>query len=191
MGVIALAVLIIGGAIAFCAGGVLIGRQLVRNHVAAYHNEVMISLFAAAGVVYAVLLGFLVVVVWQAYDSAHRNLADEAATLVPLYRLTYGMEAGEGAEMRGLIRRYAEAVIHDEWPTLGTTNAGSSKARKAIGDIDRVFAKIDPKTKHADRQVDTEFLGQNPRSLPIATSDCSKQATPCRGSFGLAPSAAA
>lgn len=158
MGAAELAIVIVGGSIAFCIVGVLIGRALIRQHVAAYHNEVMISLFAAAGVVYAVLLGFLVVVVWQAYDGAHRNLADEAATLVPLYRLTYGMEAKEGAEMRGLIRRYAEAVIHDEWPTLGRTNSGSNIARKAIGDIDRVFARIDPKVKQADLQIDTEFL---------------------------------
>jgi lysylphosphatidylglycerol synthetase-like protein (DUF2156 family) len=157
-GALVLAFLFIGGAVAFCALGVLAGRRLIRTNVAAYHNEVVISLFAAAGVVFAVLLGFLVVVVWQAYDGAHRNLADEAATLVPLYRLTYGMEAQEGAEMRVLIRRYANAVIHDEWPTLGTAEAGSYAARKAIGDLDRVFARIDRKVKDADQQVDTEFL---------------------------------
>ena len=158
MGTGGLAIVIVGGTVAFCVIGVLLGRTLIRNHVAAFHNEVMISLFAAAGVVYAVLLGFLVVVVWQAYDSAHRNLADEAATLVPLYRLTYGMEAKEGAEMRDLIRRYADAVINDEWPTLGTSRAGSYTARKAIGDIDRVFARMDPLTKQADLQIDQEFL---------------------------------
>lgn len=158
MSVAELAFLIVGGTIAFSIVGVLIGRTLIRKNVAAYHNEVMISLFAAAGVVYAVLLGFLVVVVWQAYDGAHRNLADEAATLVPLYRLTYGMEAKEGNEMRALIRRYAAAVVEDEWPTLGTSRSGSNIARRAIGGIDRVFAKIDPQTKQADRQIDTEFL---------------------------------
>jgi Protein of unknown function (DUF4239) len=158
MGAVALAILFIGGSVAFCALGVLAGRRLVHKNVAAYHNEVVISLFGAAGVVFAVLLGFLVVVVWQAYDGAHRNLADEAATLVPLYRLTYGMEAKEGGEMRRLIRQYANAVIHDEWPTLGSTHAGSYAARKAIGDIDRVFARIDAKVKDADQQIDTEFL---------------------------------
>src|ERR1700741_3657649 len=120
MDAILLAMLIIGGATAFGGVGVLVGRRLIRNHVAAFHNEVVISLFAAAGVVYAVLLGFLVVVVWEAYDDAHRNVAEEASTLVPLYRLTYGMKADEGAEMRTLIRRYAQSVITDEWPTLGT-----------------------------------------------------------------------
>jgi hypothetical protein len=153
-----LGLLMIGGAMAFAAAGVIVGRRIIKRQVAAFHNEVVISLFAATGVVYAVLLGFLVVVVWESYDNAHRNLADEAATLVPLYRLTYGMEAKEGGEMRALVRKYADAVINDEWPTLGTSHAGSLKARRAIGDIDRVFARIDAATKAADQQVDTEFL---------------------------------
>src|SRR3954454_8608794 len=118
MGAAGLALVIVGGSIAFCVVGVLIGRALIRKNVAAFHNEVVISLFTAAGVVYAVLLGFLVVVVWEAYDGAHRNLADEAATLVPLYRLTYGMQAAEGEQLRTLIRDYARAVVEDEWPTL-------------------------------------------------------------------------
>lgn len=153
-----LGLLMVGGSMAFAALGVVVGRRILKGQVAAFHNEVVISLFAATGVVYAVLLGFLVVVVWESYDSAQRNLADEAATLVPLYRLTYGMEAKEGGEMRALVRKYAEAVVNDEWPTLGTSHAGSLNARRAIGDIDRVFARIDAATKEADRQVDTEFL---------------------------------
>ena len=155
---VVLAILVVGASVAFAVCGTLIGRRLVRNNMAAFHNEIVISLFAAAGVVYAVLLGFLVVVVWEAYDGAHHNLADEAATLVPLYRLTYGMEAAEGKEFRGLIRTYADAVIHDEWPTLGSSVAGSQKARRAIGDIDRVFARIDAQTKQHDALIDAEFL---------------------------------
>jgi len=158
MNAVLLGVIIVGGWTAFSAAGVLIGHRLIHKNVAAFHNEVMISLFTAAGVVYAVLLGFLVVVVWEAYDGAHRNLADEAATLVPLYRLTYGMQATEGAQFRALVRNYARAVVEDEWPTLGVSPNGSDKARHAIGSIDRVFARIDPRIKLADQQVDTEFL---------------------------------
>src|SRR3954466_7175927 len=123
MNAIGLAALIVICCVAFATGGVLLGRRLLHRHVAAFHNEVVISLFATASVVYAVLLGFLVVVVWEAYDNAHRNVAEEAATLIPLYRLTYGMEPGHGAETRMLIRQYADAVIKDEWPTMGTNVA--------------------------------------------------------------------
>ncbi len=64
----------------------------------------MVSLFAAASVIYAMLLGFLAIVVWEAYDNVHRNIADEAATLVSSYRPTYGMEAKKGADMSALVR---------------------------------------------------------------------------------------
>src|SRR5678815_2214252 len=104
MSVVFLVLLVSGLWAAFGAAGVLIGHRLIRGRMAASHNEVAVALFASAKVVYAVLLGFLVVVVWEAYDSAHRNVAEEAAMLVPLYRLTNGMDAKHGAEARTLIR---------------------------------------------------------------------------------------
>ena len=158
MTALGLAMLIVGASIAFAIAGVLLGRRAVGRHVSASHNEVMIAMFASAKVVYAVLLGFLVVVVWKSYDTAHRNMAQEAATLVPLYRLTYGMEAKHGAELRTLIRGYANAVVNDEWPSLGSTRVGSQTTRHFIGEMDRQFARLDPATKNADAQVDTEFL---------------------------------
>lgn len=158
MGAVGLAVLIIGLAVAFASGGVVLGRRLIRKDVAAYHNEVMISLFAAASVVYAVLLGFLVVVVWESYDDAHRNVAEEAASLVPLYRLTYGMQSWHGAESRKQIRAYTQAVIQDEWPMMGEAVAGSKKARRAIGALDRQFRSLTPAQKAADAEVDAQFL---------------------------------
>lgn len=153
-----LAALVIGASVVFCAGGVVLGRWAIRKHVAAFHNEVLISLFAAAGIVYAILLGFLVVVVWESYDDSHRNVAQEASTLVSLYRLTYGMDAAQGAEMRGFIREYTNAVIEDEWPRLSTSGGASPRAQKAIGSIDRQFAKMDAATKANDAQVDGEIL---------------------------------
>src|SRR3954468_21460044 len=118
MSAVGLALLIVIGSIGFAAGGVLLGRRLLHRHVAAFHNEVVISLFSTAGVVYAVLLGFLVVVVWEGYDNAHRNSAEEAATAITLYRLTYGMEPAHGADARKFIRAYIGAVISDEWPMM-------------------------------------------------------------------------
>jgi Protein of unknown function (DUF4239) len=166
MGAAGLAILIVIVAISFASGGVLLGRRVLHRHVAAFHNEVVISLFATASVVYAVLLGFLVVVVWEGYDSAHRNVAEEAASLVPLYRLTYGMQGPHGAESRSLIREYAGAVIKEEWPTMGTTNAGSMRARHDIGELDRQFSRLTPAQKAADAQVDAEFL--RTKSLIVA-----------------------
>ncbi|MFL5238604.1 MAG: hypothetical protein ACJ8EL_13555 [Rhizomicrobium sp.] len=166
MGAAGLAILMVVFAIAFATIGVLAGRRLLRKQVAAFHNEVVISLFATAGVVYAVLLGFLVVVVWEAYDTAHRNTGEEAATLITLYRLTYGMQHAHGAEARKFIRAYTDAVITDEWPTMSKAKAGSSKARLAIGELDLQFSQLSDAQKDSDAQVDAEFL--NTKSVIIA-----------------------
>lgn len=158
MGAAGLAVLIVVVSVVFATTGVFAGRRLLRNHIGRSHNEVLISLFAAAGVIYAVLLGFLVVVVWEAYDAAHRNSAEEAATLIPLYRMTYGMEAKHGAEARQTIRAYTYAVITDEWPNMGKSEGGSTRARRAIGNLDRQFSRLSASRKEADAQMDAEFL---------------------------------
>ena len=153
-----LAVLMIGGFVLFSIAALAITRRLIHNRTATSHNEVMIALFAGASVTYAVLLGFMVVVVWQAYDNAHRTLAHEAAGLVTLYRLTYGMEAKEGAKIRGLVRGYTGAVISDEWRTLTHDSLGSDKTRRNLGDIDRLFATMPARAKVEDTDVDAEIL---------------------------------
>ncbi len=158
MEAILLFLLIVGGAVAFALGALTAVRPFVRSRTGAFHNEVVIALYAGASVMYAVLLGFLVVVIWQAYDTAHRNVGDESANLVALYRLTYGLEAKEGGQMRGLVRGYTKAVIVDEWPMFGTSTEGSNKTRKILGDIDRLFAIMDPKIKAEDAEVDAEIL---------------------------------
>lgn len=153
-----LAFLIIGAAVGFSALGVLIGRRLIRGRVDEFHNEVMISIFASAKVVYAVLLGFLVIVVWENYDNARDNVSLEAASLVPLYRLTYGMQPAHGAETRKHIRDYIDAVIADEWAIMRRQAGASLPARRAIGAMDRQFANLDPATKILDAEVNAEFL---------------------------------
>jgi hypothetical protein len=142
-----LAVLFVGGAVLYAVVGVLLIRRYVHRHVAEGHNDVLVPLFLTAGVIYAVLLGFMVVAVWESYDAAHANAAEEAALLVPLYRQTGDMAPEKGEEMRKLIREYSEAVVGDEWASLQATGRASQKARKAVGDIVRFFGTLTPATK--------------------------------------------
>ena len=152
-----LAILFVGGAILYATGGVLAGRRLIHPHVAEGHNDVLVPLFLTAGVIYAVLLGFMVVAVWESYDEAHATAAEEAATLVPLYRQTNDMAPAPGAKMRELIRAYAEAVATDEWHSLETTGHASEKARRITGDIMREYGTLSPATKIREI-IDAQFL---------------------------------
>src|SRR5580704_14668243 len=103
------------GTIAFTILGVLIVRRILHRHVAEGHNDVIVPMFLTAGTIYAVFLAFLVVAVWETYDAAHDNIADEASALATLYRASAGMEKESGAQLRVLVREYTEAVISDEW----------------------------------------------------------------------------
>ncbi len=88
---------------------------------------------------FAVLLGFMVVAVWESYDLAKTTAGNEAAALVPLYRSTVALPKEAGDRMREIAREYVHQVIEDEWPSQAITGKGSVKARKAVGDMFRAF----------------------------------------------------
>ncbi len=158
MTAILLGILIIGGMGLFAGGGVVLARKFVQHDVREGHNDVLVPLFLTAGVIYAVLIGFMVVAVWETYDAAHATVSEEATTLVPAYRLTNGMSQKHGDEARAQIRDYAHRVIEEEWKTLSTEHPGSSHARKDIGDLFRGYANLDPAVLAAHSQINAEFL---------------------------------
>ncbi|HEY5338960.1 MAG TPA: hypothetical protein VIJ85_12200 [Rhizomicrobium sp.] len=158
MQIFLLALAIIGGAAVFGAVGVIVVRKLIHHQVAEGHNDVLVPMFLNAGVLYAVLLGFLVIAVWENYGAAKENAAIEATSMVPLYRLADGMSPQHSANVKRQVRAYFEYVIHDEWPSLATSSKGSSLARKQTGDMFRDFAHIDPAVLAAHGQINQTFL---------------------------------
>jgi hypothetical protein len=145
MNVSLLAFLFIGGALLYAVVGVIVGRKLIHHHVAEGHNDVLVPVFLTAGVIYAVLLGFMVVGEWETYDAAKTNTAEEAALLVPLYRQSKVMAPEKGEEMRKAIREYTEDVIHG-WDGF----VGGTRNRKAGHDVQEmftIFGTLTPATK--------------------------------------------
>ena len=140
-----LAVLAVGGSVLFAVVGVLVGRRFVHHHVAEGHNDVLVPLFLTAGVIYAVLLGFMVVGEWESYDSAKANTSEEAALLVPLYRQSEVMAQEKGDEMRKVIRDYAEHVVKG-WDGF-VTGERNREAGHDVQEMFRVFSTLTPATK--------------------------------------------
>jgi multisubunit Na+/H+ antiporter MnhC subunit len=135
----------VGGGVLFAVIGVLGGRRLVRHQLAEGHNDVLVPVFLTAGVIYAVLLGFMVVAVWESYDAARANVAEEASLLVPLYRQSMVISSESGDEMRKAIREYAEDVAKG-WEGF----ANGKRNTKAGADVQRlftVFGTLTPPTK--------------------------------------------
>ena len=116
----------------------MFGPAVVRRTVGlerlAANNEVAGFKFAVLGVVYAVLLGFAVIVVWEKFHDAESAVAQEAGTTTTLFRLSQGMTAQAGAAFRDRLDAYIYVAIQDDWPAMANGEM-SPAATQAINDL--------------------------------------------------------
>jgi hypothetical protein len=74
--------------------------------------------FATAGVLYAVLVAFAIIVVWQRLSDADANVAREAGAAATMYRLAKGIGGETETSVSSAVTRYLNATIVDEWPAM-------------------------------------------------------------------------
>jgi hypothetical protein len=65
MNYLLLGVIMIGGPAVYAMTGVFVSRKLLHGRVQEGHNDVCVPVFLNAGVFFAVLLGFMVIAVWE------------------------------------------------------------------------------------------------------------------------------
>jgi len=81
-------------------------------------NDVAGFIFAAVGAFYAVLVAFVVIVVWENTSTAKATTFDEADSLAGVYWMSRQMPLPEGAKLEGLTLSYAHAVVDTEWQEM-------------------------------------------------------------------------
>jgi hypothetical protein len=115
----------------------MLGPTLVRRRytysVLIKNNEVAGFKFATIGVIYAVLLGFAIVSVWEKFSEAELLVLREAGASATLYRLSSG-EAPEAVATRSALRAYLAAVVEDEWLNMAAQrdSRASGNSLKAL-----------------------------------------------------------
>ena len=80
------------------------------------HNDLAGFILAVIGVIYAVLLAFVTIGVWERFEAAESRSYEEAAALTSIYRDASSFE--QSRELRAAVRRYVEELISDEWPRM-------------------------------------------------------------------------
>ncbi len=93
-------------------------QRRFRSEMLQRHNDVAGPLFSAVGVLYAVVLGFVVVVVWQKYDGTVSNVENEVNATGDLYHVVDGFPAGPRSRIRSGLMDYVVIVLRDEWPDM-------------------------------------------------------------------------
>ena len=131
-----LGILFIGGGTALYVAALILLRDRIAKSVREMHNDVAGYVFAVVGVLYALLLGFVILTTWEAYGSAESGIHHEAASLSALYQTSIGLPSGVRPLAQTELRRYTTLIITDEWPAMANGH-GSPKVEASL---DRLYA---------------------------------------------------
>jgi hypothetical protein len=137
------ALVLVGVTTLFAMLGPFIVRKRVNVDQLRTNNEVAGFKFATVGVIYAVLLGFAVIVVWQKFSEAESDVALEAGAAATIYRLASGIEGEPGAALRNGITAYLEVAISDDWPAM-RRGSGSLVVTHALNDVYSALLRYQP-----------------------------------------------
>jgi hypothetical protein len=93
-------------------------RLRVSPQKLAPSDEVAGFLVAIVGVLYAVVLGFMVITVWSGFDQAQRNADAETASISDILFVTQALPLEIQKRERELLGQYAHEVRDTEWGML-------------------------------------------------------------------------
>ncbi len=112
--------------------GPVVVRRFIPLERLSTNNEVAGFKFAVVGVIYAVMIAFAVIVVWERFSDAESAVTQEAGAAAALYRLADGLSAVDQAgSIRGRLTAYLRATIDDDWPAMAL-DEGSPAGTKAL-----------------------------------------------------------
>ena len=141
----------------------MVAQVLIRRWVGVEtlvkNNEIAGFKFATVGVIYAVLLAFTVIAVWEKFSEAEVAVAQEAGATASLFRYAEGKEE-ESAKLRAALADYLKSAINVEWPAMDRESESheTTKALNAVydaalalnrtqtrdtADMSEVFAQLD------------------------------------------------
>lgn len=109
---------------ALSVAGALAVRRAVGHEVLSRHNDVAGFIYAVLGVVYAVVLGFTAIIVWEEFQRAEEGVELEANALVDLYRDAQVFPVEVRGEMEQRLRDYTRLVVEEEWPAMAVGQSG-------------------------------------------------------------------
>lgn len=145
------------------------GPWLVRRHVKleklTTNNEIAGFKFATIGVLYAVLLAFAIIVVWEKFSDAEVTVSREAAGAVTIYRLSPGLGEQRGAAVRDALSKYLESAITHDWPAMERLQTKQYRVTRLA--LDAIYATLFPAQSFAPQEA--AVLPEVLRQLDIIT----------------------
>jgi hypothetical protein len=137
--------LIVAVATVVAVGGLVLVQSLVSTERHKQHNDVAGLIYAVLGVSYAVLLGLMLIAVWEQWNAAQDVASDEANELAGIFWFAHALPQPEGRHIQELARSYAQVVVEEEWPLM-EQGRSSPKAWATLDELRGTILGLDPPT---------------------------------------------
>jgi Protein of unknown function (DUF4239) len=122
---------------------------LIRKYVAMdflkSHHEVAFVIFLQIGVIYGVLLAFVVSTTWDQHNAAAQRIELEASSLLELWHLKSTFPAAMQERIEHDLRHYSRTVIDQEW-VLMAQGQENSQAENDLEDLQDTYSQFEPHT---------------------------------------------
>jgi hypothetical protein len=130
-----------------CVTVALLGLLIVRKYFHETHrkenHEVASVIFNAFGLIYAVLIAFVVYTSWTSYDSAERYVAMEVNKISSLFLDAEAFDEPMKTQVRAALTEYTRAVVEEEWPVIAGGGRIGRKALEAQRKIFSAYTNVD------------------------------------------------
>jgi Protein of unknown function (DUF4239) len=109
---------VIAGASVAAIVGLALARAVLPNETLASVSSELGNYLQTLGGIYAVLLAFVVYVVWGQFNDVRTYIDREASAIVDLHRTASNLPPHTRAAIQYGLSQYIEAVLRDEWQAM-------------------------------------------------------------------------
>ena len=175
-------ILIVYGVLVVCvaslaavAGLTLVQRLVPSPRRQHRSNDAAVAIYQTLGVVYAVLLGLVVIAVWEEYGTAAETVESEANAVAEIAWLAHGLPEPDGLQLQELARSYAQEVVEEEWPQMEQGRVGQ-RGWDLIDDVRVALQEVEPRTEpeqalYAEGQDQVQRLADARRMRLVAAEE--------------------
>ncbi len=134
---------IVGVSVVLAYVGLRLVRRVIPLPVHETQHEVGGFIIGVMGAIYAVLLAFVVVAVWDQFSDAKLVVEREANHLNDLSRMAQGFDGATQRRTLEGLKNYARAAVDEEWETM-SRGQPSQRTQAAMDDLWRIYTDVEP-----------------------------------------------
>jgi hypothetical protein len=117
-------------------------RKRLSHELLKENHEVGGFIYNAVGIIYAVLIAFVVFAIWTGQSDTNSKIEREASDLLDLYYDASVFTDSLKMTIQGTIRDYVSRVTKEEWDSMSDGNR-DTEATKLFVKLNKIYLSID------------------------------------------------